>query len=122
MTTGIVLFAHGSRDPGWAMPIERIARNVTARRPDVRVVTSYLEHMSPTLDEALASLAAEGVTELVVAPLFLAPGGHIKRDLPPKIAALQARHPSVTVRMLPTLGEADALLESIAAWIARELA
>ena len=120
MTTGIVLLAHGSRDPEWSTPFERLARRVRERRQAVGVAVAYLEISLPTLGEAVASLLAAGATEIVVVPLFLAPGGHVRRDLPQMIDAVRARHPGVTVRVLATIGEADPLLDAIAAWIADE--
>ena len=34
---GIILFAHGSRDPLWRMPIEGVAADIRARQPDMAV-------------------------------------------------------------------------------------
>jgi sirohydrochlorin cobaltochelatase len=117
MTVGIVLLAHGSREPGWAVPFERLARSVRERRPGAEVAIAYLEISPPTLGEAVASLVAAGAGEIVVAPLFLAPGGHVRRDLPQMIDALRGRYPGLAVRVLPTIGEAEPLLDAIAAWI-----
>ena len=49
MKEGIVLFAHGSRDPEWAQPFERIAAEL---RDEFLVELAYLERMKPTLEEA----------------------------------------------------------------------
>jgi sirohydrochlorin cobaltochelatase len=121
VTTGIVLFAHGSRDAGWSVPFERLAQRVRSRCPTARVSTAYLELTPPTLDEAVAALVAERVTEIVVVPIFLAPGGHVRRDLPKLVETLRARHPAVAMRMLPTIGEAEPLLDAMAGWIAAEV-
>jgi sirohydrochlorin cobaltochelatase len=120
MSAGIVLFAHGSRDPGWSAPFERLAARVRAERPDARVATAYLELTPPTLEEAVETLVAEGVREVTVVPVFLAPGGHVRRDLPRAVEALRARHPAARFRVLPTIGEADAVTAAIAAWVAAE--
>ncbi len=120
MTTAIVLLAHGSRDPEWSAPFERLARRVRERRPAAGVAVAYLELSPPTLEEAVASLVATGAGDIVVVPVFLAPGGHVRRDLPQLIDAVRARYPGVAVRALPTIGEADAVLDALAAWIADE--
>jgi sirohydrochlorin cobaltochelatase len=120
MSAGIVLFAHGSRDPDWAAPFERLAARVRGERPDARVALAYLELMPPTLDAAVAALVADGASEIAVVPVFLAPGGHVRRDLPRAIEALRASHPAARFRVLPTIGEADAVTGAIAAWIAAE--
>jgi sirohydrochlorin cobaltochelatase len=120
VTDAIVLFAHGSRDPDWAAPFERLASRVRAARPDARVAVAYLEITPPTLPDAVGALAAAGAREIDVVPVFLAPGGHVRRDLPAMVAALRARHPGARFRVLPTIGEADAIADAIAAWIAAE--
>jgi sirohydrochlorin cobaltochelatase len=120
VTDAIVLFAHGSRDPGWAAPFERLAARVRAARPDARVAVAYLEVTPPALPDAVGALVAAGAREIDVVPVFLAPGGHVRRDLPAMVAALHARHPGARFRVLPTIGEADAIADAIAAWIAAE--
>ncbi len=120
MTDAILLFAHGSRDPGWAAPFERLAARLRAERPDARVALAYLEITPPTLEDAVATLVAEGAREIAVVPVFLAPGGHVRRDLPLAVEALRARHPAARFRVLPAIGEADAVTGAIAAWIAAE--
>jgi sirohydrochlorin cobaltochelatase len=120
VSAGIVLFAHGSRDAGWAAPFERLAARVRAERPEALVAVAYLEQMAPTLEDAVAALVAQGAREIAVVPAFLAPGGHVRRDLPVIVEALRARHPAARFRVLPTIGEADAVAGAIAAWIAAE--
>jgi sirohydrochlorin cobaltochelatase len=120
VTAGIVLFAHGSRDSGWAAPFERLAARVRERRPDARVALAYLELTPPTLEDAVAALVADGAREIAVVPVFLAPGGHVRRDLPVIVETLRGRHPAARFRVLPTIGEADAVTGAIAAWIAAE--
>ena len=50
--TGLLLFAHGARDPRWAAPFEAVAAAVRGARPGTPVQLAYLEFMSPTLLEA----------------------------------------------------------------------
>jgi sirohydrochlorin cobaltochelatase len=66
----------------------------------------------------VAQLVQSGVTKIVVAPLFLSRGGHVKRDLPEMIAVASAAH-GVVIRVLPALGEVEVLLEAMAEWIAQ---
>lgn len=117
LSTGIVLFAHGSRDPEWAVPFRTLERLVAARLPTARVALAFLEAAAPTLPDAIDGLVAGGATSVLVVPLFLAPGGHTRRDLPPLLAAARARHPGVPMRAAATLGETPAVLDAIAAWI-----
>jgi sirohydrochlorin cobaltochelatase len=113
-TTGLLLFAHGARDPNWALPFEAVARIVRAQRPGMPVVLAFLEFMSPALPEAGAQLAAQGCTEVAVVPLFLGAGGHVRKDLPALLADLAQAHPQVTWTLQPAIGEIDSVVQAMA--------
>lgn len=110
MKEGIVLFAHGSRDPAWARPFEKIASDLSRKLSQVEIRLAYLEIMRPSLDEALADLVARKVESIRVVPLFLGFGGHVKEDLPRLIAAANL---PVKVAIDPPVGEQPALIEAI---------
>ena len=61
MAAGLVLFAHGARDPQWREPFERLAGKVRAARPDLAVSLAFLELMTPDLATATDALVAQGV-------------------------------------------------------------
>jgi sirohydrochlorin cobaltochelatase len=103
--TALVLFAHGARDVRWAQPLERLRAAIGRSRPQCRIAIAFLELQEPGLPETLAALAAAGITEVDVAPIFWSKGGHIARDLPELIEAFRARNPQVGVRVLPVLAE-----------------
>ena len=117
MSTGIILFAHGARDPNWARPLERLKRMLAERMPEALIEAAFLEHMTPTLEDAASDLVARGATELSVVPVFIANGGHLREDLPRRVEALEARHPGVPVRIAPPIGEVDTILSAITGWI-----
>ena len=123
MNQAIVLLAHGARDPEWARPIEAMATRLRSLRADIRVQTAYLEFMNPDLDGAVTELVAAGRLGITVVPVFLAQGGHVKRDLPAKIAALRQRllpsHPLLAIDLAPAIGEQPEVIEAIAASVAR---
>jgi sirohydrochlorin cobaltochelatase len=114
---GIVLFAHGARDPEWARPFEAIRDRVRASRPEYPIALAYLEIMTPTLEEAIASLVAEGASAITVFPLFMAQGGHLRQDLPRILDAIRASQPHVPISLESAVGEVPGLLDAIAAWI-----
>lgn len=111
---GLILFAHGARDPRWAAPFEAIAAAVRERSPALEVRLAYLELMTPDLAAAADDLAAHGVAQIDVLPLFLGTGGHLRRDLPPLVDAIAARHPDVTIRLHGAAGEAPAMIAAFA--------
>jgi sirohydrochlorin cobaltochelatase len=115
---GIVLFAHGSRDPQWAGPFRRIAESLARQRPDAAITVAYLELMSPTLHEAVAALAATNVKTIRIVPLFLGQGGHVKEDLPKLVDAARVAYPGIGIQLDRAIGEQDRVIEAIAAVIA----
>jgi sirohydrochlorin cobaltochelatase len=116
MTFATILFAHGARDPQWAEPFERIRARMLAARPGLEVQLAYLELMAPSLEDTVAACAARGVDRIRLIPLFMAQGGHLKQDLPKKIAALRQRHPGLAIDVSPPIGEVESILDLIASW------
>lgn len=102
---GIILFAHGSREPQWRAPIEAVALQISGRQPDVRVRCAYLEICEPSLFDAANDLIAAGARQLRVFPLFLGVGKHAREDLPLLIAQVRSAHPDVPIELLPAAGE-----------------
>jgi sirohydrochlorin cobaltochelatase len=111
---GIILVAHGSRDPQWSRPFERIAASVGEKLPAVCIGLAYLEY-GVSLDEAVAALIARGVGSIRVIPLFLGQGAHVKEDLPQLVAA--ATRPGLHIALEKPIGEQAPVIEAIAAAI-----
>jgi sirohydrochlorin cobaltochelatase len=115
--SGIVLFAHGSRDPEWAAPFRAIERKLTAADGGSAVALAFLEIMQPTFEQAVDRLVGEGCGRITIAPLFMAQGAHLKRDLAKLVAEARARHPQVDVVTLAAAGEANTVMDAVAEWI-----
>ncbi len=112
---GIILLAHGSRDPQWRGPIEAVAAQIRALAPGTPVLCAYLELCAPSLPEAATNLIAEGADAIRVFPLFFGVGKHAREDLPRLVEQLRASHPGVAVELLPSAGENPALTALMAA-------
>jgi sirohydrochlorin cobaltochelatase len=117
-TAGLVLFAHGARDPEWAAPFRAIASRVATGRKDLEVKLAFLELQPPSLTDAITELAAAGHSTIHIAPLFMAQGGHLKKDVPALLAAIGKQQPALTIRLLPAIGDVPELRDSIATWLA----
>ena len=122
MPAGLVLFAHGARDARWAEPFKRLRERVARASPDVRVALAYLEIMSPDFDTAATALCDAGCRTIILVPVFLGQGGHIRNDLPLLLQRAAARHPECEFRLAGVAGEDDAVLDAIAAYCLLQLA
>lgn len=117
-TAGLVLFAHGARDSEWAEPFRAIAVRVAASRKDLSVKLAFLELQAPSLTDAITELAAAGHTIIHIAPLFMAQGGHLKKDVPILLAEIGKQQPTLSIQLLPAIGDVPGLRDAIAGWVA----
>ena len=111
---GILLFGHGARNPDWAAPFHRIRDLILARDPDARVEAGFLELLRPSFDEGIDCLVRQGATNIIVIPIFMAAGRHVRKDLPLMAASAMDRHPGLTMELAPPVGEADPVLAAMA--------
>lgn len=111
---GVILFAHGSRDPLWHLPMQAVAAQVAANAPQVQVVCAFLELTTPDLPTAAAQLVAQGAQQLTVVPMFLGVGRHVREDLPLLMDALRQQHPGVDIVLQAAVGENPQLVALLA--------
>jgi sirohydrochlorin cobaltochelatase len=111
---GLILFAHGARDPRWAGPFEAVAQRVKSARPQAAVRLAFLEFMTPGLVQAGAELVAAGCTHVAVLPMFLGAGGHVRKDLPLLMDEMRAAHPLVHFTLHAAVGEIDSVVAAMA--------
>ena len=112
MSTGLVLFCHGGRDARWREPFDRL-RTMIEKRYTGPVELAFLEFMSPDLEAACVALVKRQAERIVIVPLFLGTGGHLRRDLPPLIEAAR-QSTGVPVTVVSAAGDDDRVLRSIA--------
>ena len=114
MSQGLILFAHGARDPRWAAPFEDMAARIRAQRPGLAVRLAYLEFMTPHLPGAAAELVDAGCTRIELLPMFLGSGGHVRKDLPRLLDELRARHAGTRFGLHTAIGEVDTVVQAMA--------
>lgn len=110
----LILFGHGARDPEWAIPLQAIQGRVRGAHPGVVVEMAFLEFMSPNLSERVGELVAQGIGRITVLPMFIAQGGHLKRELPGLVEALRGQYPEVDIVLTPAIGSAEAVIAAMA--------
>lgn len=114
MKQGIILFAHGSRDPLWRGPIESVAARIQGRSADHLVGCAYLELSEPDLPTFASKMIADGADQLSILPMFLGVGKHAREDLPVLVDALRRAHPGVPIEVKAPVGEEARLLDLLA--------
>lgn len=119
---GVIVFAHGSRDPLWRAPVEAVARRIAERSPGTLARAAYLELTEPDLPGVARDLVAAGASRVHVLPLFFGMGKHAREDLPQLMARLREDHPQVVFEQLPTAGEDPLLIDLLATQALKERA
>ncbi|MDX1979080.1 MAG: CbiX/SirB N-terminal domain-containing protein [Bryobacteraceae bacterium] len=113
MTTGIVLFAHGSSVESANESVRAVAASVAAEGGFPVVETAFLEMAEPTLVQAVERLVARQIGRIVVIPYFLTLGIHLRRDLPRIVEECMGRHPGVSIEVTEPLDGHPALRQIV---------
>ena len=112
---GLLLFAHGARDPAWARPFEAVAARIKGAKPATPLALAYLEFMTPSFEEAAHELVNAGCRRVHVLPLFLGSGGHVRKDVPALVERLREAHGSqIEWRLHDPVGDAEPVSRAMA--------
>ena len=107
--SGVILFAHGSRDPLWRLPIDAVAQRMRAQHPGLPVAVAFLELTEPDLPHTVEALMKQGVAHVRIVPMFLGVGRHAREDLPELVQGLIEAYPQMSFELLPAIGEHPAM-------------
>jgi sirohydrochlorin ferrochelatase len=122
LTTGIIVFAHGSRLEPANESVRAVARQLAAAGRFEAVESAFLELGEPSLEGAVEALAARGIHDILVVPYFLTLGIHLERDLPRIINQIADKFGHVKIRATPPLDGHSALVGAMLDRIKAELA
>jgi sirohydrochlorin cobaltochelatase len=94
--------------------MRRVQAAVRQRMTDVPVELAFLEFMAPTLADCAAGLIAQGADKVVVMPMFVARGGHLKKETPEMIEKLRSTYPNVEFSLGNAIGEHELVVQAMA--------
>nr|WP_255056511.1 sirohydrochlorin chelatase [Nocardia otitidiscaviarum] len=109
----LIAVAHGSRDPRSAATMHAVVSDVAAARPDLDVRLAFLDLSTPSVEQVVAAVAADGHSHAVVVPLLLGKAFHARVDLPGLLAEAGARHPRLRLTQADVLGPDPRLVEAL---------
>lgn len=78
----LLAVAHGTSDPQGIATLHALLERVRFLRPGVETSLSFVSVTRPRVAEELVRLLSEGVAEVVVLPLLLGSGYHVRHDIP----------------------------------------
>jgi sirohydrochlorin cobaltochelatase len=125
MRQGILIVFHGGRDPEGIQEFLDFYKDAESAFPEWEVRPAFLEFAEPSVLDALDAMVRDGMSRIVILPLFLVGATHMKSDLPVAIHAASARFPQVEFlygRHLGVHPKLNAILDERFAAIEQKLA
>ncbi len=113
LVTAYIVFAHGSSVESANHAVRTVAAEMARRGGFETVEPAFLEGGRPDLKDAVKSLAARGISRVVVIPYFLTLGLHLQRDLPRLIEELRRTHPGLEIHVTPPLDAHPSLVDAL---------
>jgi sirohydrochlorin ferrochelatase len=114
VTTGIIVFAHGSRIEPANQAVRAVAADLARAGGYPAVEAAFLELGRPSLEEAADLLALRGVEQIIVVPYFLTPGMHLERDLPVLVERISQKYKDIEIQVTPPLDGHPGLVQVLA--------
>jgi precorrin-8X/cobalt-precorrin-8 methylmutase len=88
----LILIGHGSKLPYNRENLEKLAEILRKKSRFKLVEISFMVRNRPTIPEAIANIAKQGATKIVLIPAFLAHGVHTEQEIPEMIG-LKGKEP-----------------------------
>ncbi|MTI55377.1 sirohydrochlorin chelatase [Geosporobacter ferrireducens] len=112
MKTGLFVLGHGSQ----AQEADEIFSNIVEmvmNITDFEVVgLGSLQISKPSFEEGIEDLIRRGAEHIVIVPMFIFEGNHVKYDIPEALEKIRADYPTVRFTMGKHIG-ADSRIASI---------
>jgi sirohydrochlorin ferrochelatase len=112
VSTGYVVFAHGSSIESANQAVRTVAAEFARRGGFEIVEAAFLEGGKPDLAGALEAMAGK-VSRVVVVPYFLTLGLHLQRDLPRLIDQVKQAHPGLAIEVAAPLDQHPAMVDAL---------
>lgn len=111
MKTGIILLSHGSRLPDAQITLNHLVGQIQATGDFDYVTGASLQFNQPDLPAAMAKTVSAGMDRVIVVPLFLYMGMHMRKDIPEIIQEEGKKYPRVKFDMTGNIGADRKLAE-----------
>lgn len=69
--------------------------------------------MSPNIEESFNLLIQQNCTEILLVPLFMSSGGHVKKDVVQLVERAKLDFPTVSIQMAEAIGEYDLIIKAM---------
>lgn len=112
-----ILLGHGSRSEEARNDFNFIIETMRKKAPELSIYGAHMELAEPSLQDVVALLHEQSVTDIFILPYFLYNGNHIKIDIPEIIEELKVKYPEMKFSLGQPLGKnpviADIILQQV---------
>jgi sirohydrochlorin ferrochelatase len=108
----VILTSHGTDDAVGATLIRGLVAAVAEALPEHRVLEAFVDVQEPSLEQVLGSELAENLSgQVLVVPLLLGTGYHVRKDMADAIRSAVDEYPSADIRLSPALNNEPEVLQ-----------
>ncbi|MBB6214602.1 sirohydrochlorin ferrochelatase [Anaerosolibacter carboniphilus] len=104
MKRALFVLGHGSQAAEADLIFEQIVGMVKGMTSFELVGMGSLQISTPSFEEGIAALIEKGAEQVIIVPMFIFKGNHVKFDIPEKLVELQEKYPHVTFTMANHIG------------------
>jgi precorrin-8X/cobalt-precorrin-8 methylmutase len=94
---GLILIGHGSKLPHNRENLEKLATILRSHNKFKAVEIAFMTRDTPSVNDAVDTIAEKGVSKIVLVPVFLAHGVHTTQDIP-ELIDVKEREPQLKTR------------------------
>jgi len=111
----LLIVTHGSRDPHSNAEVAALCDQILLDSENSfdLVRPAFLQFAEQDFFKQMDGLTEDGATEVVVLPLFIAAGSHVKKDIPDLVTAAAMRYPDIEIQVMPHLARFSGLARFI---------
>jgi len=107
---GYILLSHGSKVKASNDATRDVLEKLRSSIQNIEL--AFLELAEPSFEESIKKLKQTGVSAVTVLPLFLAPGKHVREDVP-LLASECSKKYDIKIDVLEHIGANDAYVKMI---------
>lgn len=104
MKKALFVLGHGSQAAEADSIFEQIVEMVKGLTSFELVGMGSLQISKPSFEEGIAALIEKGAEQVIIVPMFIFKGNHVKFDIPEKLVELKEQYPNVTFTMANHIG------------------
>jgi sirohydrochlorin cobaltochelatase len=121
-STHVVIVAHGSRDPDWKAPLQKLTADFKNQVLNHFIELAFMEFEKPYFfDRIKIILDSNTKASILVIPAFFSSGGHVSNDIREPLLKLKRHYPDAKIVIAEALGARNSVLQSMVSEIQVDL-